>query len=95
VRKYIALAALFGFLIAAFWMVLGFILFNVPNGRIADLYYLGGELVCPIFPVNSPHDIYGPLVNAFLYASVMWMALQVKAWIRGSGGASKPPVGSN
>jgi len=76
-------------------MVLGFILFNAPNGRIADLYYLGGELLCPIFPVNSAHDIYGPLVNAVLYASVMWMGLQVKAWLQSSRDVSRSPENPN
>lgn len=41
----------------------------------ADLYYIGGEIVCPIFPVNSAHDVYGPFVNALLYASIAWILL--------------------
>jgi hypothetical protein len=57
-------------------MFLGLVLFNAPNGRIADLYYLGGDIVCPIFPVNSSHDVYGPFVNALLYASVAWILLR-------------------
>jgi hypothetical protein len=58
-------------------MFLGLLLFNEPNGRIADFYYLTGEIICPIFPVNSAHDVYGPIVNAILYMAVAWIALKM------------------
>jgi len=88
VRKYIAFAALFGFLIALFWMILGFLLFNGPNGRIADLYYLGGKLVCPVFPVTSANNAYGPFLNASIYALAMWIILRLKKSFQSSSRSS-------
>ena len=75
--KRVALAGLAGFLISIFWMFLGLVLFNVGNGLVANLYYLVGEIVCPFFPVNSAHDVYGPFVNAVLYASLAWIILRM------------------
>src|SRR5450432_4162777 len=71
--KFIGIAAAIGFLIEISWMFLGFLMFNAPNGSVANLYYLGGEIVCPIFPVNSRFDLYGLLVNPLLYGAVAWI----------------------
>ena len=70
--KFIGIAAAIGFLIEISWMFLGFLMFNAPNGSVANLYYLGGGMVCPIFPVNSRFDLYGLLVNPLLYGAVAW-----------------------
>jgi len=80
--KRITICGVFGFVIAGFWMCLGLLMFNEPNGKIADLYYTTGKLVCPIFPVSSSHDLYGPPINAFLYAIVAWIILTAIGLLR-------------
>ncbi len=52
----VGFAAGIGFAVAAFWMLLGFILFNANSPLIGTLYYAGARIVCPIFSIISMHS---------------------------------------
>ena len=76
--KRVALAACVGFLVSILWMLLGFVLFNAGTGLIADLYYAVARIVCPIFPVTSNYEAYGPFANGALYAFVTGIVLRIR-----------------
>jgi hypothetical protein len=64
---------LIGFLVGAiiplFWGVLGFLLFNVPEGQFSRIYWDAVYLTCPFWHIDGEKAlILMPLLNGSMYA---------------------------
>lgn len=64
---------LIGFLVGAivplFWGVLGFLLFNVPEGLFSRIYWDAVYLTCPFWRIDGEKAlILMPLLNGSMYA---------------------------
>ncbi len=77
-KRILTVSALIGFAMPVLWGGLGFILFDVPEGRLSDLFWDSVYVTCPpwLIPEESPlgHWFVTPFLNALLYASVATLA---------------------
>lgn len=75
-QRRVTISALVGLLLSLLWIILGFLQFDSDTGRLSHIYFLVGDIVCQIFPVNSSFGMFGPAINPFVYASIAWIILQ-------------------
>ncbi len=73
-KKVVIMSSVVGFAVPIFWGMVGFIMFNAPNGPLTDLYYALSFYTCP--PMRIPdnltwgHFLMTPFLNAALYGVV-------------------------
>jgi hypothetical protein len=72
-----------GFLVGAFvplfWGVLGFVLFNVPEGMFSRAFWFAVYFTCPFWIVNGEKAlILIPLLNGSLYAALFLIAAKMR-----------------
>jgi hypothetical protein len=71
---------LVGALVPIFWGVLGFLLFNVPEGRLSRAFWQAVYITCPFWRIDGEKAmILMPLLNGLMYAGIAFFV--VKAFI--------------
>ena len=76
-KKVLWTGAIIGFLMPIVWGVLGFALFNVPEGHTADLFWKLNHFFCPFHTLPTLFELPG---TAAIYA--VFAILLVYPWIR-------------
>jgi len=86
-RRIAIVSALVGFAVAVLWGLLGFILFNLPEGRLSQVFLGSVYVTCPpwLIPARSPlgNWLVTSFLNAALYASLAIVAYGLVILIRG------------
>jgi hypothetical protein len=85
--KFLVAGFIIGALVPLFWGILSLILFNLPQGRLSDAFWIAVHITCPAWLINGQKSLFlTPLLNGCLYALI---ALLITI---GSRAATRPDV---
>lgn len=78
---------IFGFAVGAlvplFWGMLGFLLFNMPEGELSNAFWRAVYITCPFWAINGNKAlILMPLLNGLMYAAIIALLLTARRALR-------------
>lgn len=76
-----------GFVIGAsvplFWGVLGFLLFDIPEGSLSRLFWGAVYLTCPFWVIEGNKAlVLMPVLNGTMYCAIVAMLTRLHRWSR-------------
>jgi hypothetical protein len=70
-RRNLVIGFVIGALVLLFWGVLGFLLFNVPEGPLSRLFWDAVYVTCPFWLIEGSRAlVFMPILNGTMYCAI-------------------------
>jgi hypothetical protein len=91
VKKMVIIASSLGFLVPLFWGIAGFVLFNLKEGFLSDVFWGAVYITCPFWVLPGLWgSIVMPFLNAALYGGIAFIFASKSRNSTAQTGATEP-----